>query len=88
MVGRSPNIVGPYRDRTGTPMTLGGGTLLVPAAGRWRGPGSNSILLEDGEYKIIYHAYDAEDGRPKLRIGTLVWDTDGWPWAALPNASP
>ena len=88
MVGRSPNVVGPYLDRTGTPMTRGGGTLLVTGAGRWRGPGHNAVLLEAGEDKIIYHAYDAEDGRPKLRIGTLVWDADGWPLAALPNAGP
>src|SRR5262249_46584935 len=29
MVGRSPSILGPYLDRTGKPMTRGGGTLVL-----------------------------------------------------------
>ncbi len=89
MVGRSLKVTGPYTDRMHTPMTLGGGTLLVDSAGRWRGPGGNAVLQEEGGDKIIYHAYDAEDaGVSKLRIGSLVWDADGWPLAAPPNAAP
>jgi len=89
MVGRSLKVMGPYTDRTGARMTRGGGTLLMASGGRWRGPGHNAILQEEGEDKIIYHAYDAERGGASyLRIGSLVWDADGWPLAAPPDAAP
>lgn len=90
MVGRSRNVTGPYTDRTGTPMTRGGGTLLVAGAGRWRGPGHNAVLQREADAdRIIYHAYDAEDGGvPKLRIESLVWDAAGWPLAAPADAAP
>jgi len=88
MVGRSQKVTGPYTDRRNTPMTRGGGTLLVASAGRWRGPGHNAVLQEGGQDKIMYHAYDAEEGGvPKLRIGSLVWDSNGWPLAAPPDAA-
>jgi arabinan endo-1,5-alpha-L-arabinosidase len=89
MVGRSLNVTGPYTDREHTRMLYGGGTLLVASAGRWRGPGGNAVLQEEGGDKIIYHAYDAEEaGVPYLRIGSLVWDADGWPLAAPPESVP
>ena len=89
MVGRSMMVNGPYTDRMNTPMTHGGGTLLVASGGRWRGPGHNAVLQEEGEDKIIYHAYDSEyGGAPTLRIGSLVWDADGWPLAAPVDATP
>jgi arabinan endo-1,5-alpha-L-arabinosidase len=89
MVGRSLKVMGPYTDRKGQSMTRGGGTLLIGSAGRWRGPGHNAVLQEEGEDKIIYHAYDAEHwGVEVLRIGSLVWDADGWPLAASPDAAP
>jgi len=89
MIGRSLKVMGPYTDRIGAWMTRGGGTLLMASAGRWRGPGHNAVLQEEGEDKIIYHAYDAEHGGVEmLRIGSLVWDADGWPLAAPPDAAP
>ena len=81
-VGRSRDITGPYLDRDGISMLQGGGTQLLFADDRWKGPGHNCILPE-GKGKterIVYHAYDALDrGRPKLRIQTLNWDRAGWP---------
>jgi arabinan endo-1,5-alpha-L-arabinosidase len=80
VVGRSESITGPYFDRDGTPMLEGGGTQVTFPSKRWRGPGHNAILQEDGEEKIVYHAYDAErGGAPTLRINPLAWDQDGWP---------
>lgn len=85
MVGRSPNITGPYVDRTGVPLLANGGTLLVEGDERWRGPGHNAVLITStGDYNI-YHAYDAEAGGvPTLRIATLDWAADGWPVSAGP----
>lgn len=85
VVGRSRNLLGPYVDRVGTPMTNGGGTPIVVGGSRWRGPGHNAVLFEGNEAFNVYHAYDATDvGRPKLRISELAWDAQGWPISAGP----
>ena len=83
-VGRSDALEGPYVDRDGVPLTEGGGTLILSAYGQWKGPGHNGILVEDGVYWMIYHAYDSKQiGIPKLRIESVSWDADGWP--SLPS---
>ncbi len=80
VVGRSENVTGPYVDRDGVLMTRGGGTQVTFPSDRWKGPGHNGILQENGVDYIVYHAYDAEArGTPTLRIDPLVWDADGWP---------
>lgn len=85
VVGRSRNLLGPYVDRVGTPMTNGGGTPIVVGGSRWRGPGHNAVFFEGNEAFNVYHAYDATDaGRPKLRISELAWDAQGWPISAGP----
>jgi arabinan endo-1,5-alpha-L-arabinosidase len=81
MVGRSETITGPYVDKEGTEMLKGGGTQVTFPNDRWRGPGHNSILQEDGKEWIVYHAYDAQRaGMQTLRIVPLQWDKDGWPF--------
>lgn len=81
-VGRSESVTGPYVDRDGVAMLDGGGTQVTFPTDRWRGPGHNSIIQEDGVEYIVYHSYDAENlGRPTLRITPLAWDADGWPHA-------
>lgn len=81
-VGRAKQITGPYVDCDGKPMLEGGGTSVVTGAGRWRGPGHNSVFRDGKDDWLVYHAYDAEDkGVPKLRTERLTWDADGWPRA-------
>ncbi len=80
MVGRSREITGPYLDRDGRSMVEGGGTLVYAGSDRWRGPGHNSIYVENDIYWMVYHSYDAQkNGAPTLRIEALQWDKDGWP---------
>lgn len=82
-VGRSAAITGPYVDRDNRPLLEGGGTQLLSAYGQWRGPGHNGIYQEGESFWIVYHAYDAQEiGIPKLRIETLGWDAEGWPFLA------
>jgi arabinan endo-1,5-alpha-L-arabinosidase len=77
-VGRSETITGPYVDRDGVDMMEDGGTQILYKMGRYRGPGHNAILREDGQDYIVYHTYDAvQGGTPTLRIQKLDWD-DGW----------
>ncbi len=78
-VGRSESVTGPYVDKSGTEMTDGGGTLVLEGWDQWRGPGHNSVLQDDGETYLVYHAYSvANDGTPLLRMSPLEW-TNGWP---------
>lgn len=80
MVGRSETVTGPYVDREGVEMRKGGGTQVTFPTERWRGPGHNAILQDDGREYIVYHAYDADNqGVFTLRIAPLVWDAEGWP---------
>jgi len=74
-------VTGPYVDKAGTPMTAGGGTLVIEATTpAWRGPGHPGFLREAGRDFMFFHAYFGE-GRGRgsaLQISTMVWE-DGWP---------
>jgi len=79
IVGRSANVKGPYLDKLGADMAQAGGTLLLEGNKDWHGVGHNGICSDGKTDYIIFHAYDAADnGKPKLRIETLVWNK-GWP---------
>lgn len=78
--GRSRNVRGPYLDREGKDLALGGGSLLLQGNERWSGVGHNSVYRFDGKDYIVFHAYDVADGgKSKLRILELQWDAQGWP---------
>lgn len=80
VVGRSKNVDGPYLDKNGTPMTHGGGTLVLEGNSEWYGVGHNAVYTFDGKDYLIYHGYDASDeGKSKLKINELLWDKEGWP---------
>lgn len=80
-VGRAEAITGPYLDRAGVPLLEGGGATILQAYDRWRGPGHNGIYHEGDTDWIVYHAYDAKQGGiSKLRIESLGWDAEGWPY--------
>jgi arabinan endo-1,5-alpha-L-arabinosidase len=87
MVGRSRHVTGPYVDAEGKPMLEGGATQLLAGNERWLGPGGESILVRPEGDIIVFHAYDAETGRPALQISTLTWE-NGWPHAALEASDP
>jgi arabinan endo-1,5-alpha-L-arabinosidase len=83
-MGRSKNITGPFLGRTGESMAQGFGTVILRAdlkeQGRWRGPGHCAVFNDEGQYYIVYHAYDKSNhGAPTLRIDPIAWTDDGWP---------
>lgn len=86
MVGRSRKAFGPYRDAHGRSLLEGGGTLVIKSCDRWRGPGHNSILHEDGQDWLVHHTYDMEHLRRHriLQIRPLYWTESGWPVAGEP----
>ena len=79
VVGRSTRIEGPYLDKEGTPMTRGGGSVVLEGDKNWNGVGHNAVVSYDGSDYLVFHGYDARDkGKSKLRIEKLVW-TGSWP---------
>jgi arabinan endo-1,5-alpha-L-arabinosidase len=80
VVGRSKQLQGPYLDKNGTPMTKGGGTLVLAGNENWPGTGHNSVYTFDGKDYLVFHAYDtADNGKSKLKIIEIDWTSDQWP---------
>ena len=80
IVGRSREVTGPYLDQAGVDMRQGGGSLLMEGNKDWYGLGHNAVCSFEGTDYLIYHAYDAADnGKPKLQIKKLKWNSKGWP---------
>jgi len=80
IIGRSKKVTGPYLDKDGVDMRKGGGSLLMEGNKDWFGLGHNAVCSFEGADYLIYHAYDAADnGKPKLQIKKLKWNSKGWP---------
>lgn len=80
MVGRSRGVHGPYVDRSGKPLQMGRGTLVLGGDAHYPGVGGNSVVADGDTDYLVFHAFDARDhGRPKLKIKAIRWSTDGWP---------
>ena len=88
VVGRSTSPYVDFVDRDGNLMTQDGGTTVLDNSSdptdTYRGPGHNDIYREGDDWYIVYHAY-RQDGLPELRIHTLLWDSEGWPYIDLDN---
>ena len=84
-IGRSTSMTGGFVDKSGVPLTQGGGTLLVGAGDGWVGPGGESVMFSGNRAYLVYHAYAATDGHFALHMSDLYWDATGWP---VTTASP
>ncbi len=79
-VGRSTSVTGPYADKGGLNMTLGGGTILLGTHGRFIGPGGQVVMRDADGDLLVYHYYDGyTNGTPTLGINRITWNSDGWP---------
>ncbi len=80
VVGRSDKVQGPYLDKDGKDMFMGGGSLVIKGNERYAGIGHSSHYDMDGKSYFISHAYDNEEnGASKLIIREMKWSEDGWP---------
>lgn len=86
MVGRSRSVTGPYVDTAGRPMSDGGGTQVLVGNQRWLGPGGESLYVGHDKTIMVFHAYDAQTGKPALQVSTVAWK-DGWPLVGLEEES-
>ncbi|MDG2049154.1 MAG: arabinan endo-1,5-alpha-L-arabinosidase [Myxococcota bacterium] len=81
-MGRSRNVTGPYLDKQGRRLDLGGGTLVLDGDPPWIGTGHSEVFSDGGKEWLVHHAKDANRNyQPSLNIRELRWDTDGWPSA-------
>ncbi len=80
-VGRSDKVTGPYLDKDGKDLLLGGGTTVVDTEGPFIGPGHAGIIEVDGKSWFSCHFYDGTTraGTSRLAIRPLTWSADGWP---------
>jgi arabinan endo-1,5-alpha-L-arabinosidase len=79
-VGRSDKVTGPYLDREGKDLLVGGGMKLLGTEDVFIGPGHAGILAEGGKYWFGFHFYNAaQRGSPTYAIRPLRWGNDGWP---------
>lgn len=84
IVGRAKNVKGPYLDKSGQSMALGGGSIVLTGNEDWHGIGHNAVVTFDSTDYMICHGYDANDeGRSKLIIRKISWDPNGWPIVQL-----
>jgi len=80
LVGRSLKVEGPYVDRDGKSLAVGGGTIIAQGNEYWAGVGHSAHYDFDGVSYMIMHGYDKLDnGRSKLIIREMKWDSEGWP---------
>jgi arabinan endo-1,5-alpha-L-arabinosidase len=84
MVGRSDKVTGPYLDKDGKDLRLGGGSIVVAGNAAWPGVGHSSTYTFDGTDYLVFHGYQvADNGRSKLWIQKIRWDENGWPVVTL-----
>lgn len=84
MVGRSEKVQGPYLNKEGKRLNHGGGTLVLEGNKDWHGIGHNAAYTFDEIDYMVFHGYDAsDDGKSKLIIKTISWDSAGWPQVTL-----
>ena len=87
-VGRATSPLGAYIDDQGRSMLAGNrGYAVVKGSSYFAGPGHNAVIQDtNGDYWIVYHAYDLEEPaflgntpRRSLMIDKLIWNEQGWP---------
>ena len=83
-VGRSLSVSGPYQDRNGKDMRLGGGEIFIEGdKTEFEALGHCSVYNFDGEDWFFCHGYSvSKNGAPLLVQRKIAWTADGWPVVA------
>ena len=80
-VGRSKHVGGPYLDRDGRDMLVGGGTLVLEGDKlEWEAAGHCAVYRFDDADLFVCHGYSArQNGAAFLIQRSISWTGDGWP---------
>ena len=83
VAGRSPNLLGPYVNKSGGDLINNHYEAVISKNERFVGTGHNSEIVQDeaGNDWILYHAVDTKypQGR-KLMLDQIHWNSEGWPY--------
>lgn len=78
-VGRSKSVEGPYLDKDGKSMAVGGGSIVLEGDGvNWAAVGHCAAYTIDGQDLLVAHAYSQETGHSKLILRSITWENE-WP---------
>jgi arabinan endo-1,5-alpha-L-arabinosidase len=80
-MGRGTTPHGPFAAMDGTPMLLGGGTVILEGNGNWVAPGGGTAHIDpaSGEAVLTFHALNVqENGAMHLWVKGIEW-VDDWP---------
>lgn len=81
VAGRADRPEGPYFDKAGNDLLVGGGETVISSGIKFAGPGHGTVVsLPDGSDWMVYNAYDLSDvakGRT-LMLDRIIW-SGGWP---------
>ena len=80
-VGRSKTVQGPYVDRQGRDMLLGGGTIVIQGDKKqYEAAGHCAVYSFEGQDVFICHGYSMAFGGASLLVQRqITWDKEGWP---------
>ncbi len=80
--GRSRNVYGPYEDKSGVRMDMGGGTRvdISPAdSKRYVAAGHCAVVTLRGRDYMALHGYPRSGAPAELMLRKIEWGDDGWP---------
>ncbi|MFB6308901.1 MAG: family 43 glycosylhydrolase [Haloarculaceae archaeon] len=90
-VGRSTSFTGPYTNQNGDDLTTlnshHSGVSILEGNDRFKAPGHNTVIQDtQGQWWILYHAYDVQDPgyhdntwRRVLMVDQMKFDSNDWP---------
>lgn len=80
--GRSSNINGPYEDKNGVRLDMGGGSRVdIPEADseRYVAAGHCAVVTLRGHDYMALHGYPRNDSPAELMLRRIKWTDDDWP---------
>lgn len=76
--GRASKVTGPYVGKNGAPVNTGYVRLLPPGSDGNPGQGGQAFFVENGQYHMVYHAYQPPSGAATLNVRPIYFDADDW----------
>lgn len=78
-VGRSKTVEGPFLDKEGKDLSMGGGSIILEGEGeKWAAVGHCAAYTLDGQDIFLAHAYAKDNGQSKLIVRPISWEAE-WP---------
>jgi arabinan endo-1,5-alpha-L-arabinosidase len=76
--GRATKVTGPYLGKNGGPVNSAYVRLLPPGSDGNPGQGGQSFFKENGQYYMVYHAYQPPSGASLLNVRPIYFDAADW----------